>query len=162
MTVHIHSVAAPVTWPLRQSVLRPHQAPSQLALPDDDDPSTLTFAALDDDGTVIGCGRVAVASPPQSLATVSVVHAPDGRSWRLRAMAVVPGRRNAGVGTALVERAVAHVASQGGGLLWCNARLPARSLYRRSGFVEHGERWDDPDLGPHVVMWRTVEEAGGL
>ncbi len=51
---------------------------------------------------------------------------------------------------------IAHVAEHGGGMLWCNARLPALPLYRRAGFAEAGEPWDDPELGPHVVMWRAV------
>jgi predicted GNAT family N-acyltransferase len=49
------------------------------------------------------------------------------------------------------------VTDHGGGLLWCNARVPAINLYRRGGFVEHGEMWEDPDIGPHVVMWRLVQ-----
>jgi predicted GNAT family N-acyltransferase len=64
--------------------------------------------------------------------------------------------RNDGIGTALLRRVVRHVADDGGGLIWCNARVPAMHFYRRDGFVAHGDVWEDPDIGPHVVMWRTV------
>ena len=36
------------TWELRRDVLRPHQQPDEMVLADDDDPSTASFAALDD------------------------------------------------------------------------------------------------------------------
>ena len=69
--------------------------------------------------------------------------------------------RGRGIGAAVLGRAVAHVAGHGGGLLWCNARLPAVPLYRRAGFFEVGEPWDDPEIGPHVVMWRLVAPTTG-
>ncbi len=59
----------------------------------------------------------------------------------------------------MLGAAVSHVADRGGGLLWCNARLPAVTLYTRAGFVEVGEPWTDPVIGPHVVMWRTVRPS---
>ena len=71
-------------------------------------------------------------------------------------MATREDLRNQGIGGAVLSRAIDHVVEHGGGLLWCNARVPAMSLYRRAGFVEHGDPWDDPDIGPHVVMWRIV------
>ncbi len=64
--------------------------------------------------------------------------------------------RNIGIGSAVLGRVIDYVAERGGGILWCNARLPAMNLYRRAGFVEQGDAWEDPDIGPHVVMWRFV------
>jgi predicted GNAT family N-acyltransferase len=52
-----------------------------------------------------------------------------------------------------------YVARQGGGLLWCNARISARSFYERAGFVTRGDVWDDPNLGPHVKMELQVGSA---
>jgi GNAT superfamily N-acetyltransferase len=147
-------VPAADTWELRRSVLRPLQSPGELALADDDAPSTATFAAIDEDGRTVGTGRVALGPPPSSLAD----QVPgDPPAWRLRGMATREDARHAGVGTAVLGRIIRHVGEHGGGLLWCNARVPALSLYRRAGFDGHGQAWEDPEIGPHLVMWRMVE-----
>jgi GNAT superfamily N-acetyltransferase len=147
-------VPAADTFPLRRAVLRPLQRPEELALADDDRPSTATFAAIDGDGEIVGTGRVGLDPPPSSLG--GEVH--GGRAaWRLRGMATREDARNAGVGSAVLGRVIHHVAEHGGGLLWCNARVPALTLYRRAGFAEHGQVWEDPDIGPHLVMWRTID-----
>jgi predicted GNAT family N-acyltransferase len=48
------------------------------------------------------------------------------------------------------------VADHGAGVIWCNARVPAIGFYRRGGFVAQGDVWEEPEIGPHVVMWRLV------
>ena len=149
----VDRVPADMTWELRQTVLRPHQTIEELALPDDDEMSTGSFAAIDADEEVVGTARVAPASPPFPVG----LHAPaNSPTWQLRGMATGEDVRNVGVGTVLLRRVVRHVADDGGGLIWCNARVPAIDFYRRAGFVVHGDVWEDPDIGPHVVMWRTV------
>jgi GNAT superfamily N-acetyltransferase len=150
----IEQVRADDTWELRQQVLRPHETMQQLSLPDDDHPSTGTFAAIGEDGEIVGSARVAPEPPPFEGAAAP--------AWRLRGMATREDARNQGIGAAVLDRAIRHVALHGGGLLWCNARIPALNLYRRVGFVEEGPAWNDPDIGPHVVMWRSVgpDDAG--
>jgi GNAT superfamily N-acetyltransferase len=151
----IRQVGASDTHALRQHVLRPHQTLADMVYPGDDDPTTGHFAAIDDDGdddTVIGIVTVSRQPPPTPVGE----HRPAGDWWRLRGMATAEGHRGQGVGSALMAAAVAHVAAQGGKGLWCNARLPALAFYQRAGFVTVGEPWDEPDIGPHVVMWRAV------
>jgi GNAT superfamily N-acetyltransferase len=150
----IDRVPAADTWELRRAVLRPHQRPDEMALADDDHPLTATFAAVDERDRAIGTGRVGPDPPPSSLGDEIGGGQP---AWRLRGMATREDARQAGIGSAVLLRIVGHVAEHGGGLLWCNARVPAVNLYRRAGFVEHGPAWDDPAIGPHVVMWRTVD-----
>lgn len=153
MKFRVDQVPASATWELRQAVLRPHESIDQLVLPDDEWPATASFAAIDEEGEIIGTVRVASGSPPFPVES----HAPVGSpAWRLRGMATREDARNAGIGTELLERVMKHVAEHGGGLLWCNARVPALNLYRRGGFEPHGEVWEDPDIGPHVLMWRQV------
>jgi len=149
----VQAVPAAATWALRRQVLRPTRADTELALPDDDGPSTGTYAALDRDSTVVSSARVAPSPRPPILEAASA----SGPVWRLRGMATRPDLRGQGIGARVLGRAITHVAEHGGGVLWCNARLPARSLYHRAGFVEAGEPWDDPEIGPHVVMWREVD-----
>lgn len=141
------------TWELRQAVLRPHETIGQQALPDDDQPSTGSFAAINERGEVVSTARVAPACPPFSLGG----NGPDDvPTWQVRGMATRDDVRNIGIGSAVLGRVIDYVAERGGGILWCNARLPAMNLYRRAGFVEQGDAWEDPDIGPHVVMWRFV------
>jgi hypothetical protein len=142
-----------VTWELRQTVLRPHQTIDQLALPDDDEMSTGSFAAINADEEVVGTARVAPASSPFPVAMYAPANSP---TWQLRAMATRADVRNLGIGAALLSRVVNHVVEDGGGLIWCNARVPAMNFYSREGFVAHGDVWEEPDIGPHVVMWRMV------
>ncbi len=154
MEFRVDQVEATATFELRQAVLRPHETVAQMALTDDDDPATGTFAAIRNDDEIVGTVRVAPGAPPFPAGTYAT---PDSPTWRLRGMATREDVRNGGIGTELLARAIKHVADLGGGLLWCNARVPAINLYRRGGFVEHGAVWQDPDIGPHVVMWRVVK-----
>jgi len=152
-------VSAEATYALRQRLLRPHQTVDELRLPDDDDPETGMFAALTDSGsgsdteTVVATGSIRREHCPWQ---------PERQdSWRLRSMATEPAVRGQGLGTAVLNAALAHVAMLGGGLVWCKARTKALSFYQRAGFVSHGSEWEDPQIGPHVHMWREVIEPLG-
>jgi ribosomal protein S18 acetylase RimI-like enzyme len=141
------------TLALRQAVLRPHQTIDEVALPGDDDPTTAAVAAVDAAGEVLSVARVTLEPAPFPIEDLIPTATPE---WRLRGMATHPNVRNQGLGTAVLGAALGHVADHGGGLLWCNARVPAVGLYRRAGFTIYGKEWIDPDIGPHIVMWRLV------
>ena len=134
MDVRVEAVPASITFPLRQQVLRTHQAPGQLALPGDDDPDTCHVAALTPAGEVVGTANVRRQAPPWEPG------ADD--TWRLRGMATSPELRGRGIGARLLQSVLAHVDAHG--------------FYEHAGFVTRGEPWIEPDLGPHVVMWRQV------
>ncbi|MFK7789853.1 MAG: hypothetical protein AB8C95_10235, partial [Phycisphaeraceae bacterium] len=38
--------------------------------------------------------------------------------------------------------------------LWCNARTSASGYYERLCFIQHGDLFEIPDIGPHAVMVR--------
>ncbi len=142
-------VAPSVTYDLRGRVLRPGAPPERVRLKIDDLPDTAAFAARDADGTVVGTAIVYPEACPW---------APDRPgAWRLRGMATAEGRRSGGIGGRVLDAVVAHVAAEGGNLVWCNARVPARPFYERAGFTTHGDEWLDPEIGPHVAMSRDVE-----
>jgi predicted GNAT family N-acyltransferase len=149
MEVRVEAVPAAVTFRLRQRVLRAHEEVGHLALPGDDDPDTCHVAALTASDEVVSTANVRREPPPWQP------NAEHG--WRLRGMATSEQLRGRGLGARLLDAALVHVANRGGGLVWCNARLPAQRFYGRAGFKTRGEPWDDPDLGPHVVMWRYVD-----
>ena len=152
---------AAVTYPLRQAVLRPHETVEAIADRDDDDESAASFAALSTpDGAVLGTATVRPEAAPADV-VAAAGHEATGPVWRLRGMATVEGRRGEGIGGGVLAAAIGHVAEQGGGVLWCNARIPAQRFYERAGFAAVGDPWVDPEIGPHVVMWRSVDAATG-
>lgn len=137
------------TFALRKAVLRPYlSADEPYSCPDDHLPETVALGAITADDRVIGVARISPEPPPFDAA--------HERSWRLRGMASSPEVRNQGVGSALLSGLIAHVVGAGGGILWCNARVPARGLYERGGLQQWGEVWEEPDIGPHIVMWRNI------
>jgi hypothetical protein len=137
------------TYALRKAVLRPYLAADEPYLcPDDHLPETIALGAITAEDSVIGVARMTPEAPP--------FDSPHEHSWRLRGMAASPEVRNMGVGSALLEGLIAHVAGCGGGVLWCNARVPARGLYERGGMQQWGEVWEEPNIGPHIVMWRNI------
>lgn len=141
------------TVALRRAVLGAPGGPELGELAGDDEPTTVAFAAIDTDGEVLSTVRVSVEDPPfQSEGTAT----PERPARRLRGMATREDARNRGIGSAVLDAAISYVASQGGGLIWCNARTPAVGLYRRANFATRGEVWVDPTYGPHIVMWRDV------
>jgi GNAT superfamily N-acetyltransferase len=151
--VTLERVPPEVVLPLRQRVLRPHQPMTEVRFPGDDDVRTGTYAALAPHGEVIGVVTVHPEPCPWRPAE-------DG-AWRLRGMATADHARGLGIGSALLRAALDHVVAAGGGLVWCNARTPARGFYARAGFSAYGEPWDLGDRGPHVRMWRQVSSGSG-
>lgn len=151
--ITVARVDAAATYPLRQRVLRPGRPPDAARFAIDDEPSTASFAARTAGGEVVGTA-VVYPEPCPWL--------PDrADAWRLRGMATAPDLRGRGIGTRVLETALAHVAASGGDLVWCNARIPARGLYERAGFRAHGAAWDDPEIGPHIAMWLDLDAAAG-
>lgn len=146
----VRQVPVERTRALRKAVLRPYLPEDDpYVLPDDHLPTTVSFGAVTPDDELIGVARLTPEPPP---------FAPDRRdSWRLRGMATSPEVRNLGVGAAVLRALVAHVAASGGGILWCNARTTARGLYERGGMRQWGDVWEEPDIGPHIVMWRDID-----
>jgi GNAT superfamily N-acetyltransferase len=149
----VERVPPSLTHPLRRRVLRPGLPAHAARLAADSHPEAATFAARDDDGTVVGTAIVVPEACPWL---------PDReRSWRLRGMATDEGRRGTGIGTQVLAAVIDHVRRHGGMLVWCHARVPARRFYERAGFVAVGDEWVEPDIGPHVRMWLELAPDAG-
>lgn len=147
--VSVTPVPPEATFALRQRVLRPHQRVTEMGLAGDEDTGTLHLGAVDDTGEVVGTLRLEPVPCPW------FPRRPD--AWQLRGMATAEHLRGRGIGADLLAAAVRHIADHGGGLLWCNARIPAETFYARAGFVSTDHRWNDPLIGAHVGMVREVD-----
>ncbi len=116
--------------------------------PGDDDAHSAHAAARAADGTVLAVGTVVPEAPPWD--------GDRGDAWRIRGMATEPGRRGQGLGARVLDTLLGHAAHLGGGLVWCQARVGARTFYLRAGFTDDGEVFELPGIGPHTHMWRTL------
>lgn len=141
--IDIKSVAAEVTHPLRQSVLRPSQAIVEMIYPGDDAPGTLHLAATDPSGAVLAIASFYVEPHPVT---------PDPRDWRLRGMAVLPALQGKGLGARLLHAGIQRLREQAGRRLWCNARVPAQRFYEKLGFTAEGQVFEIKPIGLHIVM----------
>ncbi|HTV11828.1 MAG TPA: GNAT family N-acetyltransferase [Acidimicrobiales bacterium] len=138
---------------LRQAVLRPHQSLEEVRFSGDLAPDAAHFCARGLGGEIVSIASVWPEVPPWCQGTCP--------AWRLRAMATVPTWRGKGVGSAVLAAAMSYVREKGGGLFWCNARLKAAGFYERAGMSRVGEPWEEPVIGPHVVMSTVLEPYTG-
>ena len=145
--IPVRPISAAETRPLRHAVLRPGQSFEQTVYSRDDHPETLHLGAFDGDRLVAIASLYREARPNR----------PSRAAWRLRGMATDPEQRGRGFATVVLDASVAHVAAEGGGELWCNARIPALGFYQRCGFEVEGDEFDIDGIGPHVVVTRTVD-----
>jgi ribosomal protein S18 acetylase RimI-like enzyme len=114
--IEIVPIGAAETRPLRRGVLRADHPEDPLVFPGDDAPDSAHFGAQSPSGELLSVASVMRETPPWDSAP---------RAWRLRGMATSPEARRSGLGTRLLAAIVTHVEARGGGLLWCNARIPA-------------------------------------
>jgi GNAT superfamily N-acetyltransferase len=150
MTIEVRVVDEALTRELRRAVLRPF-LPADAPLPGDDLPDGVHFAAVDDEGTVVGTCFVYPAPCPWL---------PErSPAWRLRQMATAEGCRGRGIGGAVFDAALNHVRRCGATLLWCDAREAAVPFYRRHGMEPHGAVFiDEHHPIPHQRMWLDLDD----
>ncbi|WP_298814716.1 GNAT family N-acetyltransferase [Chloroflexus sp.] len=148
MKPDIRPISAAATRPLRQRILRPHQAIDELVYPRDDHPLALHVGAFVAD-QLVGIASFAPESCPA---------APAQAAWRLRGMGVLPAAQRQGLGKALLQAGIAHARRHAGDLIWCHGRTSALPFYRAQGFVTWGDEFVVPQTGPHYILlyWLTV------
>jgi GNAT superfamily N-acetyltransferase len=137
--VAVRPVALADTRVLRQRVLRPAETVEQQA---EHEPPDAFAAGAFAGGELVAVGLIGREGTPGS--------------WRVRGMATAPEHRARGYGTAVLAALLAHAQAAGAARVWCTARLPARSLYERAGFVVCSEVYEPPGIGPHVKMERRL------
>jgi len=90
-------------------------------------------------------------------------HFPDfmkiEKQYRLRAMATLEDFRNLGAGSGIVNYAENFIREQGINFLWCKGRITAQGYYNKLGFKAHGEVFDYPPIGLHIIMYKILDFA---
>ncbi len=131
----VRELAPAATRAIRRAILRPHESIAAMAAAEA--PGAFAVGAFAG-GELISVGLVAQ----------------DGGedAWRVRGMATLAHARGRGAGSAVLRALVEHALAHGASRVWCNARVPARSLYERAGFRVISEPFELPHIGPHVVM----------
>jgi GNAT superfamily N-acetyltransferase len=147
MEFRLERVAPEAVRPLRSEVLRPGIAPEALVYAGDEAADALHVAARDGEGRIHGIASLCREPAPGRAPAVA---------WRLRGMATRPELRGKGVGRRLLQACFRHVRAEGGGLLWCNARVVALGFYERLGLRREGTQFDIAGIGPHYVMSRWL------
>lgn len=127
--------------PLRHRVLRAGLPMDSARFDGDEDPGTLHFAALQDDGVVIGCCTL----------MLRILDEQNEDTMQLRGMAVDTQYQKHGVGRALLNTVHKQLSHR---LLWCNARILAASFYERHGWHIISDVFKVPTAEPHVKMMR--------
>ncbi|MBN2794672.1 MAG: GNAT family N-acetyltransferase [Clostridia bacterium] len=133
------------TYPLRHHILRPNQPFEDIVYSTDDDANTFHL------GYYLKEQLVSIASfNPEKLEDY------HEKCYRLRAMATLPEYRRQGYGSLLVRQGIRILKRNHVKWLWCKGRVNVQGYYESLGFSSHGEPFDYPTLGPHIVMKRKI------
>jgi GNAT superfamily N-acetyltransferase len=135
----VRPVAREETRALRQAVLRPYQRIEELS--ESEPPDAFAVGAFDGEELV----AVGLIGPEDESAR-----------WRVRGMATRPERRGQGAGSAVLTALLEHAQDQGARRVWASVRVAARTFYERAGFVVSSEVFEQPPIGPHVIMEREM------
>lgn len=88
-------------------------------------------------------------------------------AWRMRGLIVLPEFRRSGVGTALIQHRLQHVAKQSNPLAWGFAKRRLARLYSSLGYCPTGYTYVHPVGGPTLLFGnqntlRYIERATGV
>jgi len=136
-----------MTYPLRHSILRPNQSMEDCKYSTDYEEGAFHVGAFYQ-GRLISVASFCMKSHSDF---------PQKVQYRLRAMATVEEFRRMGAGRKVVNFAEDILKAKGAELLWCIGRIDAQGYYEKLGFKPHGEVFDYPPLGPHVIMYKKLK-----
>ncbi|MBC7371871.1 MAG: GNAT family N-acetyltransferase [Bdellovibrionaceae bacterium] len=142
----ISKIPTEYTIELRQRVLKPFLHPEDCINPGDDDPTTTHLGLFHERKLVSICTFLSEPHPSFN----------SGNPTRLRGMATLQKYRGQGFGRILLQYGFNHLRQNRSDFLWCNARSRAFSFYTTMGLFYHGEMFDLDRIGPHKVMYRSL------
>ncbi|PCJ33162.1 MAG: GNAT family N-acetyltransferase [Gammaproteobacteria bacterium] len=144
--VNIEIITVVDTLPLRQQILRPHQALSECVYKGDDLDSTVHFAAIEDD-EIIGI---------MSLYQRNCLELGSTNGMQLRAMATAIHSRGQGIGFKLLAAAESHAQKIHTQYIWANARVEAINFYKKSAYTINPQQFEIKGVGPHQLVSKLI------
>ncbi len=126
-------------YDLRLRILRPNRPPEAATFPGDEEATTFHVGAFDQAGKCVG------------VATLLV-----NNGLQLRGMAVDTDTQGQGVGRRVLKLAHQTAKERGYKEIWCNARVRAMPFYAKNGWVQEGDEFHVPDVGPHYIMRKKL------
>lgn len=144
--LEVRRITPEMTYGLRHRVLRPHQTLEDCKYDTDCEDNSFHVGAFYD-GKLISVASFCVEK-----------HAdfPIEMQYRLRAMATLEEFRKLGAGRAVVSFAESILKERNVDFLWCKGRTTVQEYYNKLGFKMHGEVFDYPPIGPHIVMYKKL------
>ncbi|MFE8697606.1 GNAT family N-acetyltransferase [Cytobacillus sp. FJAT-53684] len=144
--IDVRTIEPEMTYNLRHSVLRPHQTVEDCKYDTDIESGAFHVGAFYQ-GKLI------------SVASFCLERNLDfsyEKQYRLRGMATSEEYRKLGAGRTLIAFAENLIKKQGIDLLWCKGRTTVQAYYNKLGFEAHGEVFDYPPIGPHIMMYKKL------
>lgn len=145
--IEIRKIIPEMTYDIRHNVLRPHQAIEDCKYETDNEEGAFHVGAFNQ-GMIISVASFCLEKHPDF---------PVENQYRLRAMATLEDFRNLGAGRLLVNFAENVIKQQGIYFLWCKGRTTVQEYYYKLGFKMHGEVFDYPPIGPHIIMYKELD-----
>lgn len=147
--LQIRLIPPEMTYSIRHMILRPHQDLEDSKYPSDHDEGSFHVGAFLDDKLVTVVSFCLEKHPDF----------PEEAQYRLRAMATLDDYRMLGAGRLAVRFAEEIISDKGTDLLWCKGRTSVQKYYENLGFKAHGEAFDYPPIGPHIIMYKKLEKV---
>ncbi|MGN7297943.1 GNAT family N-acetyltransferase [Ferdinandcohnia sp. SAFN-114] len=144
--LEVKKIEAEMTYELRHSILRPHQPMEASMYESDHENGSFHVGAFYYGRLISTASFCAMLNPDFS----------SEKQYRLRAMATVGEFRKRGAGREVVNYAESILQIKDIELLWCMGRTNVQGYYERLGFKQHGEVFDYPPIGPHIVMVKKL------
>ncbi|MTI46386.1 MAG: GNAT family N-acetyltransferase [Firmicutes bacterium] len=145
----VKNIEPEMTYNIRHSILRPHQSFEDCKYDTDFKKNTFHVGAFYQ-------GRlISIAS----FCERKNIDFTSEKQYQLRAMATLEEYRKLGAGRAVVNYAESFLQREKIEILWCKGRTNVQKYYKRLGFITHGEVFDYPPIGPHIVMYKKINEG---
>ncbi|MFS0674095.1 GNAT family N-acetyltransferase [Ornithinibacillus sp. 179-J 7C1 HS] len=142
----VREIKPEMAYDLRHTILRPHQ-PFEACIYDTDHDENAFHVGAYYEETLVSIASFYEENHPELSSK---------KQYRLRAMATLPSHRKLGAGRAVVQFAENRISEKETEILWCMGRTSVQEYYERLGFKPHGEVFDYPPIGPHIVMVKEL------
>nr|WP_315158103.1 GNAT family N-acetyltransferase [uncultured Flavobacterium sp.] len=142
----IRKIEAEATFPVRHSVLRSGKPLSSCYFEGDKDDETAHFGIFEKD-ELLGVA---------SFFAQKCNFFQQEKQFQLRGMAILDQHQNKGLGKIVLQSCELHLKENKVELIWFNARESAIGFYRSLEYNLEGDLFDIPDVGPHVIMYKTI------